>query len=607
MKSSALTLSRQILQSVIVQFVLLIVLLPLVLYFGVDDIVSEGRQNDIERAKHAEEDYLESYLITRQALLDNYSKIPLFTQTVMQPDNNNALASDMLQGLTFFGEKQCMVLYSFLGDIISSDCDSTFSFPDLKQEISTFVKSGESKKVFVIEDHETFFWVLICAIKYNNYSEGALVTLLPAKDYEKFRHEHVLFDGLKVTISKDGRTITEYGECESGDEYIDSYAPVGVDFAFLFDRTVYEQKRKTLLFNILILIVLISSATLFFMYKNTRKSILVPINELTHRLNDFSNGISNKPAKESNIEEISMLTTAFEVMSRKISSREEKLEKARLELKERNEDLKRNQNQLIESEKMASIGQLAAGVAHEINNPIGFVISNSVTLEEYMEDILTLLKAYESNSTSKEIEKIKKSIHYEDLIEDLSVLLTDNHEGLERVAQIVKNLKSFAHNDPSHEFVEEDINRMLQETLLVARNEIKYVATVEEHYVDLPRISIIRGEINQVFLNILVNAAQAIKTEGSKEQSGKITITTELSDSDVIIKIGDNGPGIAVEHRDKIFDPFYTTKPVGEGTGLGLSISYDIVVRKHGGRLEIDSSPETGTTFIISLPLTRES
>lgn len=606
MKSKALTLSRQVLQSSIVQFVLLIILLPMVLYFGVDDLVREGRQNDIDRAIHVEEDYLESYLITRGALLDNYSKIPLFTQAVMQPDNNRALATDMLQGLTFFGEKQCIVLYSFLGEIISSDCDGVHSIPNLKQRVKDFVESGEKQQIFVIEDKGTFFWVLVSSISYNNLSEGALVTLLTASDYEKYRHEHVLFDGLKVTISKSGTIISQYGESESGASFKETYTQLGVDFEFLFDTSVYEKKRASLLFNILFLIVFISLATLFYMYRNTRKSILIPINELTHRLNDFSNGISERSLNESNIEEISMLTTAFEVMARKISSRETKLEMARLELKEANEDLKRNQNQLIESEKMASIGQLAAGVAHEINNPIGFVISNSATLEEYIEDILMLLKAHETDSGQDEIEEIKKSIHYEDLIEDLDVLLKDNHEGLERVAQIVKNLKSFAHNDPSHEFVEEDINRMLQETLLVARNEIKYVATVEEHYDELPPVSLIRGEVNQVFLNILVNAAQAIKMEGSKEQSGKISIRTELFGSDVLIKITDNGPGIAEEHRDKIFDPFYTTKPVGEGTGLGLSISYDIVVRKHGGRLEIESVPEKGTTFTISLPLERE-
>lgn len=267
-------------------------------------------------------------------------------------------------------------------------------------------------------------------------------------------------------------------------------------------------------------------------------------------------------------------------------------------------NLKQTQEGLLQSEKMASIGQLAAGVAHEINNPIGFVISNGGTLKEYIEDIKEVLSAYEKGEP---VDALKEELGFDEMIEDIDQLLADNNEGLKRVADIVRNLKSFAHNDPDGKFVSVDVNTLLHETLLVARNELKFVAEVKEEYGTVPPVMVRRGEINQVFLNIIVNAAQALRTSGKNSSSGVVTITTATENRSVVIRINDNGPGIPGDVIENIFNPFFTTKDVGEGTGLGLSISYDIIVRKHGGKLEVSSDTENGTTFRITLPCENEA
>lgn len=266
------------------------------------------------------------------------------------------------------------------------------------------------------------------------------------------------------------------------------------------------------------------------------------------------------------------------------------------------DELKKAQGQLVQSEKMASLGQLAAGVAHEINNPIGFVISNVSTLNEYAEVLRTFIEkslAYidtPEDTVRNELAGISKAEDLPFVVEDIMTIVKDAQEGLTRVKDIVANLKQFARTDED-ESEAFDLNDNIENTIKVAWNELKYHATLIKEFDDsLPQAFGHPGQVNQVILNMLVNAAQAI------ESDGEIRIRTKATDQHIVLEIEDNGCGMPDDVQAKIFDPFFTTKPVNVGTGLGLSISYGII-EKQGGKIEVRSEVGKGTCFTILLPI----
>jgi signal transduction histidine kinase len=246
---------------------------------------------------------------------------------------------------------------------------------------------------------------------------------------------------------------------------------------------------------------------------------------------------------------------------------------------------------------MAAIGQLAAGVAHEINNPIGYVFSNIGSLAAYVNDMLRLIRAYENLAASTpEIDRLRREIDVDFLTEDVLSLIAESQDGIDRVKQIVHSLKDFSRADEGGEFVAADLRQCIESTLNVVNNEIKYKAEVRKEFAELPPVECRPSQVNQVVMNLLVNAAQAI------EQRGEIVVRTALHGQGALIEIADNGAGIAPQHLDRIFEPFFTTKPVGQGTGLGLSLSYGIV-KDHHGSIKVDSQLGRGTCFRVWLPL----
>ena len=255
-------------------------------------------------------------------------------------------------------------------------------------------------------------------------------------------------------------------------------------------------------------------------------------------------------------------------------------------------ELEEAHGQLLQSEKMASIGVLAAGIAHEINNPVGFVNSNLGALKGYNETMVGLLEACRAG-TATEADFIAADFDY--IKADSVDLVRESRDGLDRVRKIVADLKDFSRLD-SAEWQEADLNAGIESTLNVVWNELKYKAEVVREFGDLPKVPCVAAQINQVVMNLLVNAAHAI------EQRGTITVRTGCDATQAWIEVSDTGRGIAPAAMQRIFEPFYTTKPVGKGTGLGLSLSYDIV-KKHGGRIDFSSEVGVGTTFRVSLPL----
>lgn len=271
------------------------------------------------------------------------------------------------------------------------------------------------------------------------------------------------------------------------------------------------------------------------------------------------------------------------------------------EIKRVSRELEASHAQILQGEKMASIGQLAAGVAHEINNPTGFVLSNLHTLEKYVSRLTDFIndqsKAIESptDGSIQELAEKKKTMKIDFIHNDIKDLISESIEGTDRIKKIVQNLKSFARIDES-DLMMADINECIESTLNIVWNELKYKSEVFKDYGTLPLIDCYPQQLNQVFMNLLINASQSI------EKQGEIRIKTWNGDGMIHVSISDTGAGIPEDKMSRIFDPFFTTKPVGEGTGLGLSISYDII-KKHNGEIKVESEVGKGTTFNVTIPI----
>ncbi|GAB3738541.1 ATP-binding protein [Silanimonas algicola] len=285
--------------------------------------------------------------------------------------------------------------------------------------------------------------------------------------------------------------------------------------------------------------------------------------------------------------------------------RQDELRRRHGELQQAYARLASAQEQLLQQEKMASIGQLAAGIAHEINNPIGYVHSNLVSLRDYTSGLLELIHAYEralaprlDEGTLAAISEVRTRVDFDFVSTDLPELINESREGLERVRRIVQDLKDFSHAGREAGWRRVDLHKGLESTLNIVWNDLKYKARVERQLGPLPLVECHPSEINQVFMNLLLNAGHAIGERGT------ITLASGHDEArgEAWISIRDSGPGIDPETLPRIFDPFFTTKPVGTGTGLGLSISYGIV-KKHGGRIEVANGAEGGAVFTVVLPV----
>lgn len=337
------------------------------------------------------------------------------------------------------------------------------------------------------------------------------------------------------------------------------------------------------------------------------------------RLNKIVTALMNRAERDMSdkVSDFGMFQAAA-ILERQVRERTRELEAALRENEKINRALQREKkeqqvlivkledahNQLLQSEKLASIGQLAAGVAHEINNPIGFVNSNLGTLKTYVDKLLALIDHISTTiapllandaQTRGKLQEIFRQTDLEFIREDIVSLIVESIDGTARVRKIVQNLRDFSRTgNVDLEWV--DLHANLESTLNMVWNEIKYKADVVRDYGTLPRLRCRPSQIDQVFMNLLVNAAQAI------EQHGTITLRSGCSADRVWISISDTGCGMTPETQARIFDPFFTTKAVGKGTGLGLSLSYGII-EKHGGNIKVESVVGQGSTFTIDLPI----
>ena len=390
-----------------------------------------------------------------------------------------------------------------------------------------------------------------------------------------------------------------------------------------------QETRRFIVFGTnLISIVL---ATLLAIY--TTKTITLPIINLTHIAEETTRDSNfNLQAPVITEDEIGILAISLNQLIIRVNfllkeqeKAQEQLELANLNLEkkvqERTEklattlkELQYTQSQLIQKEKMSSLGQLVAGIAHEINNPVNFIHGNLDYTKDYLQDLLSLVELYqiEYPNPTKAIEEEMENIELEFLQEDLPNILYSMQTGSERIREIVKSLRTFSRLDEA-DYKKVDIHESIESTLMILQSRLKAKPerceiAVIKNYDKLPFVECYAGQLNQVFLNLLLNAIDVLEEKINKANNSpflapQVSIYTKLLDSErITICIADNGLGMTEEIREQIFNPFFTTKPVGQGTGLGLAVSYQIVVDKHHGELKCSSTPGEGTEFVIEIP-----
>ncbi|MEM0979442.1 MAG: ATP-binding protein [Cyanobacteria bacterium P01_H01_bin.58] len=364
-----------------------------------------------------------------------------------------------------------------------------------------------------------------------------------------------------------------------------------------------------------------------------RRDIAIPIRHLTVATARIMEGDYSSQARVESRDEIGVLADTFNRMTQflrrsraeledysrslesKVAQRTQELEHKNHQLTTAVEELQRTQSQLVQTEKMSSLGQLVAGVAHEINNPVNFISGNVIHASSYTEELIELVKRYQTAlpRPGPEIQTYIQDIDLAFLIEDMPRSLSSMQVGAQRIQEIVASLKTFSRMDEA-EMKAVDLHDGIDSTLMILRSRLKQTPiqagiTIEKNYGDLPQVECYPGQLNQVFMNILSNAIDALEAKQEEEPGlqAKITITTACwQKSSIVISIQDNGPGIAPQHRARLFDPFYTTKPVGKGTGLGLSISYQVIAERHHGELSCESEIGEGSTFRVTIPIHQE-
>lgn len=340
------------------------------------------------------------------------------------------------------------------------------------------------------------------------------------------------------------------------------------------------------------------------------KILINPLLELVKGTKELSEGKFEHRLKNTNYVEINELVKTYNHMAQNLqilyTDLENKVKERTKELENANVELKNTQAMMVHSEKMRSLGQLVAGITHEINNPINFIYGNMAHLKNYSNALLEIISLYESSESNlseekkQELKELKEKIELNFIKEDLPMLIESCYEGTQRTKDIIMDLKNFSRLD---EMVisKIDLKKEIDTTLNILNNKIKNrINVVKEYDADIPQIEGYGGQLNQIFMNILDNACYAIK------EKGIIYIRIQKTEKDVIIEFEDTGCGIPQEQLGKIFDPFFTTKPVGEGTGLGMSIGYK-VIQNHNGSIAVTSKEGIGTTFRIQLPVNMES
>ncbi len=540
-----------------------------------------------------------AFISNHLILLKEQSQASLFVQALMQPTNNFGKLKDYMSGLTLLGVKYQQTLVDFEGSTLHSTAHKSIDYKSMPW-LQEFLNKGKSSSIEVLNIDGKFFWCLAYPVIYNEQVEGALLANIPLEAMHIGQIDIEVLDGLMIAVEQDSNTIATFGKPAIGNKQVIDWPDAGISFNYILDEGYRSEAITNLVIQLGSYIILAIVLTTLLAYLYGYRYFVKPILALSQLTSSLEKGEGHKELQEELMfKEFAGLFKQFNLMSDKVAKRELDLKQSYEKLSNANEELKQSESQLVQSEKMASIGLLAAGVAHEINNPVGFIRSNLEVLEDYFADIEKYYQEFNDCLLSIEAKeahkKLAKKYELEFLFKDSPPLIQSSISGIDRVTEIVQNLKTFARVDQP-EKAPIDINEGLKATLNMVHNELKYCCTVHLDLQDLPQVTGFPGKLNQVFMNLLINAGQAMTDKGD------LFVRSFIEDNNIVIEIEDTGTGIETDKIAQIFTPFYTSKPIGEGTGLGLSISHQII-EQHNGEITVKSELGKGSCFTVSLPI----
>lgn len=587
---------------------IIISLLGVVIYISIASrvvsMIDVSQEQNINREIEYIKAQLISYTSVFEIILHETASSPIMTQAVMQPEYTMGNLKDFIDELKILNQRFSISLLDYRGEkIYSNDIGINRDYTDTIWLNDLMTKSISAYKgVSSIDGHH--YWTVAVPVTYNQFVEGALIAELPMNSVFNYNNIGSQMEGIEIQIIKDNNVILTVGDMPDGWIVEDFIEELGIALEFTIDQsatqTMLVTLKSTLLFILMSFIALAVGILIFV----SKKYIIKPITDLKDMISEFMlKGTVEDQVPEVAIVEIEELTYQYVEMSHLIDQREAALIVSEQTLIRKNEkiesllkQLESTQSLIVQQEKLASIGRLAAGVAHELNSPIGFVNGNFDVLKEYIPILLAYIHYLKTGENPDKVDF--DDIDY--VIFDVSEIIMESDEGFSRIIEIVRNLKEYSRIDKVKTDAY-DLNKGIRTTLMVAKNEYKYIAQIEEDLGNLSEIPANGSEINEVLLNIIVNAAQALDSFESSEE--KIIRIKSFENGDyVCCEITDNGPGIDKDVIDKIYDPFFTTKEPGKGTGLGLNIAYNIINNKHNGELSVRSELGQGTTFVIKLP-----
>ncbi len=577
--------------------VLSVISTVLMTHYAVDS--SEKKQSKLNQQKAAAiKAYLNGFLAQELTVLDVHAKSPIIRKALYSANKSTGQVKDYFPHLPIWAGPYQKSLIDLKGKPIYT----TPSLPPLLLQDPIWLKALlahiHSPYIGVHKIDGIYVWCLVTPITDHSGIIGVLSTFIPIDVIEQ--QISSFLDGIMIEIIKDDKVLTTFGNQQIGKKQLLKWHNAGVDFQFTFGSNTDSTALNQTLYTLSSLIILVLFLTTLFAYFVTYHCAVKPLRSISRATGELDKG--REPillVGDNYFKEYAHLFKKFSLMSDTISRREQALKSSYDRLSKKNKELIFNESQLIQSEKMACIGVLSAGVAHEINNPISFVKSNLVVLSEYIKDIeqyqQQLAKLLSTEELNVAQQRLAKAHDIDFIINDLPSLLKSSISGIEKVNDIVQSLKTFAKADDT-EKSKTDINLNLNTTLNILRNELSYKCKFHIKLDSLPIIYAYPSKLHQVFMNLLINAGQSIQTRGD------IFIKTYQQGLHIVIDIEDTGCGIEPEVLPHIFTPFYTSKPVGEGTGLGLSICYEII-KQHKGRIEVSSEIGKGSCFSVFIPV----